>query len=56
MNNAFTFEKNKNQNQYGKQPNTTANSIAQANQLLTEAIAISRARDAAGKTQSTSEG
>ncbi len=40
----------------GKQPNTTANSIAQANQLLTEAIAISRARDAAGKTQSTSEG
>lgn len=56
MNKAFTFEKNKNQNQYGKQPNTTANSIAQANQLLTEAIAISRARDAAGKTQSTSEG
>jgi hypothetical protein len=50
------WDKIKNQKPYGKQSNSTADSITQANQLLTEAIAISRARDAAGKTQSTSEG
>jgi hypothetical protein len=39
------WDKIKNQKSYGKQSNSTADSIAKANQLYAEAVAISRARD-----------
>jgi hypothetical protein len=39
------WDKIKNQKSYGKQSNSTADSIAKANALYAEAVAISRARD-----------
>jgi len=47
MNKAYTFEKNQKPNSYGKQSNSnsTADSVAKANALYAEAVAISRARD-----------
>jgi hypothetical protein len=47
MNNAFKFEQNQKSNSYGKQSNSnsTADSVAKANALYAEAVAISRARD-----------
>jgi hypothetical protein len=47
MNNAFKFEQNQKPNSYGKQSNSnsTADSVAKANALYAEAVAISRARD-----------
>jgi hypothetical protein len=47
MNNQFKFEANKKSNTYGKQSNSTADSIAKAEQLFRDAVAISNARDQA---------
>lgn len=55
MNNQFKFEINKKPNQYGKQPTSTADSIAKANQLYAEALAISRARDNANSNSHASD-
>ena len=41
------WEKIKTQKSYGKQSNSTAESIEKANQLFRDAVAISRARDEA---------
>jgi hypothetical protein len=47
--------KNQKTNTYGKQSNSTADSVAKANALYAEAVAISRARDAARPDWSPSE-
>ena len=49
------WDKIKNQKSYGKQSNSTADSIAKANQLYAEAVAISRARDNTRPDWSASE-
>jgi hypothetical protein len=48
------WDKIKNQKSYGKQSNSTADSIAKANALFAEAVAISNARNAARQDISTS--
>ena len=48
------WDKIKNQKSYGKQSNSTADSIAKANQLFRDAVAISRARDEARQDSTTS--
>jgi hypothetical protein len=53
MNKAYTFEKNQKPNSYGKQSNSTADSVAKANALFAEAVAISNARDAARQDSPT---
>jgi len=47
--------KNQKPNNYGKQSNSTADSIAKANQLYAEAVAISRARDNTRPDRSSQE-
>lgn len=49
------WDKIKNQKSYGKQSNSTADSIAKANQLYADAVAISRARNQADTNQRASE-
>jgi hypothetical protein len=56
MNNAFKFEHNQKTKSYGKQSNSTADSIAKANQLYADAVAISRARYQAEQNQRAAEG
>jgi hypothetical protein len=57
MNKAYTFEKNQKPNSYGKQSNSnsTADSVAKANALYAEAVAISRARDNTRPDRSSQE-
>jgi len=45
--------KNQKPNNYGKQSNSTADSIAKANALFAEAVAISNARNAARQDSPT---
>ena len=47
--------KNQKQNTNGKQSNSTSDSIAKANQLYAEAVAISRARNNTGPDRTTAE-
>jgi hypothetical protein len=54
MNNAFKFEQNQKSKTYGKHSNSTADSVAKAEQLFREAVAISRARDEARQDSTTS--
>jgi len=54
MNNAFKFEQNQKSKIHGKQSNSTADSIAKANALFAEAVAISNARNAARQDSPTS--
>jgi hypothetical protein len=49
------WDKIKNQKSYGKQSNSTADSVAKANQLYAEAVAISRARDNTRPDRSSQE-
>ena len=49
------WDKIKNQKSYGKQSNSTADSVAKANALYAEAVAISRARDNTRPDRSPSE-
>ena len=50
------WDKIKNQKSYGKQSNSTADSVAKANQLYADAVAISRARNQAEQNQRAAEG
>ena len=49
------WDKIKNQKSYGKQSNSTADSVAKAQQLYAEAVAISRARDNTRPDRSSQE-
>jgi len=53
MNNQFKFEANKKSNSYGKHSNSTQDSIAKAEQLFRDAVAISNARDQARQDSTT---
>lgn len=50
------WDKIKTQKSYGKQSNSTADSVAKANQLYADAVAISRARYQAEQNQRAAEG
>jgi len=54
MNNAFKFEQNQKLKSYGKQPTSTADHIAKAEQLFRDAVAISNARDQARQDSASS--
>jgi hypothetical protein len=54
MNNNSKFE-NQKQNTNGKQSNSTSDSVAKAQQLYAEAVAISRARDVTRQDSTTTE-